>query len=824
MAQRIGNLPVKAKVKDLKTKYCGEPIAWQVGEHNHSGYPSNSTTLVTEYIIKVCCFDAAESGSTSGGNARWAWSNIRQWLNKDSIPWYVATHDGDQPPATGKLYGNYGPYENEKGFLSNFSPKLRAAIKPTSLVTALPSSYGIGTETSVDEVFLLSLTEASGSPVTFQDDTGPIYEGSKLAMFESQVATRTRKLSQSAKDSTSYNSSNFYKGAYWNWFSRSTNNFGVDHPCMFSYDGYRAATQAYDDRVGILPAINVDSDLMVSDYPNGDGYYIVEQPPPATLGELELKDKVTFGSYYGAPIVWEIGDKNHAGYPANSVTPVSANIVKICCFDAKEPDNSNSDRRSYGNNRYSVSNIRQWLNSSAGAGQWYAPQHSTDAPPTNANVQDSYNEYDGQAGFLNTFTVSERAALLPTALTVAKPVVDGGGSETVTDKVFLLSMDEVGLGNFGISEGSKLAMFSDNVSRQCRPTAQAVSNCEYTYSTLSALLPWFWWLRTPAREYTSTVLCVDTEGGRDLARQGYDRYRALRLACNLSADTPIIPLADGTYAVAHTMPKTTGELPVGALVNAPVADGTTKQCIAVNQGIPENSALYDASCNGTWMLFKECTEKRAWHSSDVNDYENSTIHAYLNGEFAGNLDGEFLKNVLQAKIPYRPGSGTSPTVNSGANGLSCKVFLLSGYEMGWTLSDNPNLPPDGAKLSYFDAGILAEANNKRIAYFNGSATSWWLRSPYLYNSVEAWYVGSSGNHNGGNCSSTYGIRPAFVLPLDLPVEMQEDGSFNIVPNRNTACVIVDGVETPAVSSVIVAGVETPCACSKIINGVETPCA
>ncbi len=45
-------------------------------------------------------------------------------------------------------------------------------------------------------------------------------------------------------------------------------------------------------------------------------------------------------------------DKNHAGYPSNSVTLVTNQIIKMLCFDATEPSNGNSDRRNYGNNRY----------------------------------------------------------------------------------------------------------------------------------------------------------------------------------------------------------------------------------------------------------------------------------------------------------------------------------------------------------------------------------------------------------------------------------------------------------------------------------------
>ena len=138
---------------------------------------------------------------------------------------------------------------------------------------------------------------------------------------------------------------------------------------------------------------------------------------PQTLGSLANKAKIKFGSLYGAPIIWIKADKNHAGYPANSTTLVTNQIIKLLCFDAKESANGNSDRRNYGNNRYIYSNLRQWLNSDAAAGQWYTAQHSADAPPSSGNVWDGYNPYNTIAGFLNGFTANERAALLATTIT-----------------------------------------------------------------------------------------------------------------------------------------------------------------------------------------------------------------------------------------------------------------------------------------------------------------------------------------------------------------------------------------------------------------------
>ena len=154
---------------------------------------------------------------------------------------------------------------------------------------------------------------------------------------------------------------------------------------------------------------------------------------PQKISALPVKAKVrdTKTKYYGVPIGWVIGDKSHSGYPANSTTLVAENIIKICCFDAMESD-GNLDRERYGNNRYSLANIRQWLNKS-GTG-WYQAQHSYDRPPSNSYVWSGYNEYDAQSGFLTGFGAEMLAALLTTTLTVAKPGTDGGGSETVQDK------------------------------------------------------------------------------------------------------------------------------------------------------------------------------------------------------------------------------------------------------------------------------------------------------------------------------------------------------------------------------------------------------
>lgn len=211
---------------------------------------------------------------------------------------------------------------------------------------------------------------------------------------------------------------------------------------------------------------------------------------------------------------------------------------------------------------------------------------------------------------------------------------------------------------------------------------------------------------------------------------------------------------------------------VGSTVKLKV-NGTAKNFIVVHQGKP--GSMYDASCDGTWLLMQDCYESRQWHSSNNNDYENSTIDNYLNTTFLNLFESNIRDAIKQVKIPYRKGAGYGKTVTSGSSGLSTKIFLLSSTEVNLVHGYEPT--NEGACLSYFSGTAQNGADNKRVAKLNGSATRWWLRSPYCYSNVgstSALVVRSNGYWIDNYCSDSYGIRPALVLPSSLLVS--DDGS------------------------------------------------
>lgn len=218
---------------------------------------------------------------------------------------------------------------------------------------------------------------------------------------------------------------------------------------------------------------------------------------------------------------------------------------------------------------------------------------------------------------------------------------------------------------------------------------------------------------------------------------------------------------------------------IGSTIKLKV-NGSAKDFIVVHQGKP--SSVYDDSCNGTWLLMKDIYENRQWHSSNTNDYANSTIHSYLNSTFLNLFESNIKKAIKQVKLPYRKGSGTSTTVTSGSNGLSAKIFLLSATETSFNFSSSYMPSGEGAELAYFKGCADNSSDSKRVAYLNGSAAYWWLRSPYCSGFSYALGVRSGGDWGLNYCSSSCGIRPALILPSTLLVSDDGTVSTNTAPS------------------------------------------
>lgn len=169
----------------------------------------------------------------------------------------------------------------------------------------------------------------------------------------------------------------------------------------------------------------------------------------------------------------------HAGIKASEITAGTALVI------------NHPSCTQYGYNRWSQSAIRQWLNSAAAANEWWTPQNVFDRPPSYAN----------RPGYLAGFDAALVAVLGEVKhSTVLNTVTDGGTSEETTDKVFLLSRAEVGLGaeRSGQDDGSVYEFWNGATAKdriKLRGTSAAL-----------------WRLRTPYSGYASNVRVVSSDG------------------------------------------------------------------------------------------------------------------------------------------------------------------------------------------------------------------------------------------------------------------------------------------------------------------------
>ena len=252
----------------------------------------------------------------------------------------------------------------------------------------------------------------------------------------------------------------------------------------------------------------------------------------------------------------------------------------------------------------------------------------------------------------------------------------------------------------------------------------------------------------------------------------------------------VVDVADGEIIGIR---KSLSAFSVGDIVQLN-ENGSPVNYIVVNQGKPGNSSLYDNSCDGTWLLRQDAyNTSYRWDNGNSNVLPGADIFTTM-ADMLSVYDVDVQAAIKTVKIPYCVGGG-SPTVKSGSNGLSCKIFPLGGYEVGFTTSVDLYFPIDGAKLDYFEPGIGSSAKNKRIATREGTTEDvrWWLRSPSTNTLAisRAWYVNYDGTSLDENANYYNYLRPALVLPFDFIVEVDASPSTAIALQSGTAGQSID---------------------------------
>ena len=110
-----------------------------------------------------------------------------------------------------------------------------------------------------------------------------------------------------------------------------------------------------------------------------------------------------------------------------------------------------------------------------------------------------------------------------------------------------------------------------------------------------------------------------------------------------------------------------------------------------------------------------------------------------------------LQNVIKAVNKLTSAGSQSATINT----TSDKLFLLSDVEiLGYVSS---SFAGEGTQYDWYKAG------NTKVKKVNGSASHWWVRSPYKYSATNFCYVNSDGNATFSTASDSFGVSFAFCV-------------------------------------------------------------
>lgn len=495
-SKTIADLPSKSKVK--LGKFSGIPLKWlvcrdSVDQSLRLILDGESVGVIGNKMADNHEPNNPDSSRRNYGNNRYIWSNIRQWLNSDkpANQWYTAQHTYDAAP----------DYINVAGFLHEWTEKEISVLENASWVVTKHSVDGGGSESFQNKVALPSTTEMG-----LESNTG----GARIDIFnnnEDRVVSGVPYWCRTPYSSNAYDACTIHTG-------------GTLHHYRTDNTGY-----------GVRPLCKPVASTLVSNEPDSDGCYTVVFTPPLErtvawdksknfyarqftynakkqyqtmlegaiaylpimpdgqeLSKLPSKSKIKLGKVNNTVLKWIVCRDTSDNQVRLILDGSSYNVLGEKQFDAPEPSNRNSDRRSSGNNRYIWSNLHQWLNSNKPANQWYTSQHGADAPPNYAN----------QNGFLNQWTEKEIKSLELANWTVTKSSVDGSGSETFRSRVTLASTTELGLESG--TGGGRLDIMNSNGDR-------GLGN--------------FYWCRTPHLSFADSVRGVNDVGSLYFERASY---------------------------------------------------------------------------------------------------------------------------------------------------------------------------------------------------------------------------------------------------------------------------------------------------------------
>ena len=179
--------------------------------------------------------------------------------------------------------------------------------------------------------------------------------------------------------------------------------------------------------------------------------------------------------------------------------------------------------------------------------------------------------------------------------------------------------------------------------------------------------------------------------------------------------------------------------------------GTVEFGTLAGQPITWKVLSVDTANSRALVISENILEKRQF-DADSENYSGSDIQAYLNGDFITTYG---LDKSIMCNVDVTTAIETT-TVGSGED----KVFLLSLTEVNTYFGTVPQDPSAYEDFEEFQAA-QKQAQDKRVAKYDGTADYWWLRSKNANGWPYPAVITEEGYDSMTQETNSYGVRPAF---------------------------------------------------------------
>jgi len=222
----------------------------------------------------------------------------------------------------------------------------------------------------------------------------------------------------------------------------------------------------------------------------------------------ETGDYISFGTYNGDKIVWQVIGKDYYG---DSLL-WSENIVDYLAFDGSESglvNQGTTEADKYGSNVFSNSNIKEWLNSNEKIVSYSTTKPTNDAVIEYVSFDDSLlaSGYNYKEGFLYAFSSNELEALKSYDYTTKEVSNDYEDNYSFSIGTIKDAMNQYSQGR-QVNDSSKVFLLSlEELSRFVTSNGLSIGKSVRNSNAMN-----FYWLRTPDGKGQKSVMTIDYVG------------------------------------------------------------------------------------------------------------------------------------------------------------------------------------------------------------------------------------------------------------------------------------------------------------------------